>query len=138
MKKLLALPIIVLLILSQSANADAASTEQFEITDLKLCRSTDENRRPINVTSEFPAGTHDIYAWFAWKNAEKNQQITAKWEYASEDIHILDTPVTLTRRSEQGVLSLRMPKEKSLPSGTYRLDIEASGKVLKSASFTVR
>ena len=132
---------ILLLIFAQSVQLQAASADPFEITDIKFCQNVDKNRNPIDMTSKFPAGTQVIYAWFSWKNAPRSQKIIAGWHYVSEDIHILDTPITLTRRSDQGVLSLRMPKDKSLPEGSYRLDIsidEKTKKVLKSASFTVR
>lgn len=113
-------------------------SERFEITDIKLCRNVDENRRPIEITSKFPAGTQTIEAWFAWKNAQSNREkIIAKWYYTSEDIHILDFPVTLTRRSDSGVILLKLPPGKTLPSGSYRLDIEVGGKTVKSADFTV-
>ena len=129
--------IILLLVLAQSFQLQAASTDPFEISEVKFCRNVDKNRNPGDVTSKFPQGTQTIYAWFSWKNAPRSQKITAGWHYVSEDIHILDTPITLTRRTDQGVLSLKMPKDKSLPEGSYRLDIAADGKVLKSASFTV-
>ncbi|MBI4394932.1 MAG: hypothetical protein HY583_01930 [Candidatus Omnitrophica bacterium] len=130
--------ITALLFLLPIFNLQAAFSESFEITNVKICLKVDRNRNPIHVTNKLPGGTQNVYAWFSWKNAPKSQTITARWHYVSEDIHILDSPVTLTRHSDQGVLILRMPEDKPLPSGMYRMDIEADGKVLNSTSFTVR
>ena len=51
MKKLLTISVVALFMFSQSYCLSAASPEALEITDVKLCRNTDENRKPINVTS---------------------------------------------------------------------------------------
>ena len=114
----------------------SAAEPAFKITDLKICQDVDKDRNPIKITNEFPAGTSAVYAWFAWEGGKAGFQITAKWHYATEDIHILDFPVTLTRTSDRGVIILRMGTGKTLPPGSYRLDIEAGGKVIKSALFT--
>lgn len=136
MKKIISLSLLVGLFLLPIAAVYSVG-EAFEITGLKFCLGGDENRNPINVTDKFSAGTQEVYAWFAWKNAPKSQAIIAKWSFESEDVPILDSPVVLTRKSDQGVLTLKMPKDKTFPAGDYRLDLEADGKVIKSATFKV-
>jgi hypothetical protein len=108
-----------------------------EIIDAQMSLGLDANRRPVEITSEFPPGTLEVYCWFSWKNANPGLQITARWYYTSGNIHILDYPLTLTRVSDNGALSLRMPPGKTLPAGSYRLDLEVKGKVLKSVSFII-
>lgn len=108
-----------------------------EITEIKTSLGIDANRRPVDVASEFPTGTNGVYCWFSWKNAPLNLPMKVRWFYTSGDIHILDYPLTLTRVSDNGALSLRMPSGKILPSGSYRLDLEVKGKVIKSISFAV-
>jgi hypothetical protein len=115
----------------------ALAASSFEITDIKMCKQVGEDRKPMGVTTAFPPGTQTVHAWFAWKNGEPGFKVVAKWNYASENIRILDYPFELTRVADNGIVSLRMPAGKSLPDGTYRLDFEADGKVVKSATFKV-
>ena len=127
----------LLLFLPQFNTIRAAEGGTFEITNLKLCTGVDENRKPIQITSKFPAGIQTVYGWFSWKEADPNLKMTARWFYETENIHILDFSITLTRRSNEGAVSLQMPGGKNLPDGSYRLDLEVNGKVVKSAAFTV-
>ena len=90
--------------------AQVAQGPVFRLVDVKMAMGADENRNPVDVTNEFPAGTEKIYAAFTWENAESNLQVVARWYYTSEDIHILDSSFTLTRRSEKGVTTLTMQK----------------------------
>ncbi len=117
--------------------AQVAQGPVFRLVDVKMAMGADENRNPVDVTNEFPAGTEKIYAAFTWENAESNLQVVARWYYTSEDIHILDSSFTLTRRSEKGVTTLTMPKGKPLPPGDYRLDFEIKGKKANSVEFKV-
>ena len=131
-------PLILMLFLSSAARTQAASDPPLEITDAKTCSSFDAERNPIGVTSEFPAGTGTIHCWFAWKNMRNNPLITARWRYVDEEIPVLDFPITLTRRSGTGITILQMPKNRALPSGSYQLNLESQGKILKTISFKVR
>ena len=102
-----------------------------------MCQSVDANRMPQGITSTFSPDTANVTCRFSWKNAKPNLQLVAKWHYASQNLLILDFPITLTRTSDSGTVSLQMPQGKTLPSGAYRLDLKAEGKVVKSIPFTV-
>ena len=131
-----------LLILSSLAfalpHAESGSGEPFEITEAVMCADFNkESRKPIAVTSEFPKGTKVVHSWFSWKNAAPGLKFIARWHFVSGNIHILDLPVTLTRHMDHGIVSLEMPKGKTFPAGSYRLDFEYEGRTVKTISFTV-
>ena len=115
--------------------------DSFEITEAKTCSDVDADLKPVDVSSEFPAGTDHVRCWFSWKNAKRGMKLTARWYNTAEDIHILDYPLTLTRRSDNGIVSLQMSKGKTLPPGSYRVDLATDvrlrSRVVKSVPFTV-
>ena len=125
------------LLLFQIGTGPAAAAPPFEITAAKMCKQVGPNRNPIGITDSFPPGTRAVHAWFSWKNGEPGFKVVAKWNYASENLRVLDYPFALTRVADHGVVSLRMPPGKSLPTGSYRLDFEVNGKVVKSVMFKV-
>jgi|GEM_PF-815852 len=109
----------------------------FEISEVKLCLNIDQNRKPEEATSVFPAGTKKIYCWFSWKQGRPGAKIISRWYYSDQNIHILDVPVALTRNSGEGVVSLVMPEGKVLPSGSYGVEFELRGKVIRTTRFVV-
>ncbi len=111
---------------------------KFALTDAKICQNVDADRQPVGITSEFPTGTSVVHCWFAWKEAPPQFQLVARWYYATEEFLILAFPVTLTRRADHGVVSLKMIEGKSLPPGNYRVEFLAKTRVLKTLPFTVR
>jgi hypothetical protein len=109
----------------------------FKIAEATMCADVDDDRQPLGVTSEFPAGTREVYGWFSWKNAAIGLPVLSRWYYETANIQILTLSVALTRVSDHGAVSLKMPEGKTLPSGSYRLDLSVRGKVVKSVPFTV-
>lgn len=127
----------LVVLLPACGNQATSAPRNFAVTEAKMCRDVDEARRPIGVTTDFPSETDRMHCWFAWKDASRGLQLTARWYYVSEDFHILDVPVSLTRVSDYGVVSLIMPQGKTLPSGSYRLELKAGKKIVKTLTFTV-
>ncbi len=109
----------------------------FAITEAVTCQDIDTDRQPVKVTSVFPKGTERVHCWFAWKGASPKLEMTGQWYYATGGFRILDLHVTLTRAADHGVLSLQMPPGKTLPPGSYRLDLTVKGKTAKTIPFTV-
>jgi hypothetical protein len=120
-----------------ACQAQSSVPAAFKIAEVKICADVDDNRQPLGVTSEFPAGTREVYGWFSWKNAAIGLPVLSRWYYETANIQILTLSVALTRVSDHGVVSLKMPEGKTFPSGSYRLDLSVRGKVVKSVPFTV-
>jgi len=128
---------LILLPCCLPACSEPASPQHLVVTEAVFSLGIGTDRKPAGITSEFPGGTSAVYCSFTWQSARPGAPITARWHYASGDIHIIDYPFTLTRAADSGTLSLKLPPGKTFPAGTYRLDFAEKGKVIKSIAFTV-
>lgn len=126
-----------LLFAASFAWAGWSASSRLKITEALMTSRMNGARRPAQAASEFAAGTTAVYCWFSWKNAKPGLQMTTRWHYTSSLIPILDSSLTLNRVADNGVISLRMPAGKTFPTGSYRLDFEVKGEVVKSVSFAV-
>ena len=107
------------------------------ITDVKTATGVDEKLMPVGPTESFPEGASRVYCWFQWKEAKVDTQVTAKWHYVTDDIRVLDYTFNIPRKQGSGSVSLAMPEDKKLPSGTYRVDLTLGNRLLKSLTFKV-
>jgi len=110
---------------------------KIRVTDAKTATGVDEKLMPIKVMDVFPEGTRTVFCWFKWKNSEVNTAIVAKWYYVTDDIHVLNYTFRIPRKEGAGSVSLSMPEDKVLPSGSYRVDLVVDGHKLKSRTFKV-
>lgn len=92
---------------------------------------------PIGITSTFPKDTLKVFCWFKWENCRINAPISATWYYVTDNICIITHTFKITRKDGSGSVSLAMPQEKTLPSGSYRVDLKSGRRLLKSVNFTV-
>ena len=107
------------------------------IVDAKMSTGIDDKLLPVDVTTTFPKETPQVVVWFKWKNGSVNTEVVASWHYVTDDIHVLDYTFSIPRKEGSGSVSLSMPEGKTLPPGSYKLDLKAGKKLLKSLSFTV-
>lgn len=127
----------VLLVIGAGLFVRTAAPPSFQLTEAVMCRELGPDREPVRTSPNFLSGTEKISTCFTWKNAPARMEILARWFYTSEDLFILDLPIVLTRKSNTGLTSLKMASGKTFPPGSYRVDFEARGKVLKSVPFEV-
>jgi hypothetical protein len=130
---LLIFPFLILCVLS----ACYLKEDKIIISDAKTAVGVDEKLVPILVTEVFPEGTSRVFCWFQWKEAKVGTQVTAKWHYVTDDIHVLDYTFNIPRKQASGSISLAMPDDKKLPVGTYRVDLTLGNRILKSLSFRI-
>lgn len=108
------------------------------IVDAKMAVALDEQLMPVDITNVFPRGTKQVFCWVKWNNAKVNTEIKAKWHYLTDDIPILNNAFAIPRKEGSGGISLTMPEGKVLPMGTYRINITAKNRVIKSLTFKVK
>ena len=113
------------------------SSEKLKITEIKMAPAISKDLTPLKPADSFPSGTSRVFCWFKWENAEVNSQIVAKWYYTSENINILNYPFSIPRRDGSGSVLLSMPEGKTLPSGSYRIDLVVNNRILKSREFKI-
>ncbi|MDD5429050.1 MAG: hypothetical protein PHI58_07465, partial [Candidatus Omnitrophica bacterium] len=120
----------ILLIFLAMPGCQLLSLGKVKITEMKTAPSLSEDYMPVGATDTFPSGTQKVYCWFSWHNAEANTQIVAKWRYISQNISIINHTFTLPRREGSGSVLLTMPEGKTLPSGSYRIDMVMDKRVI--------
>lgn len=108
------------------------------IVDAKIATGVDEKLMPVKVTDTFPGGTSKVACWIQWKDANLNTQLVVKWHYVTDDVHISDYSLIIPKREGSGGIDFKMPDNKGLPPGLYRIDICMRKRVLRSLTFTVR
>ena len=113
------------------------SAGKFALVDAKVAMGIDDKFMPVEVTDSFPANASKVYCWFQWKDAPKDTKILAHWHYVTEDISILDYTFVIPKKNGVGSVSLEMPQGKTLPSGTYRVDLFLKNQKVKSVAFKV-
>jgi hypothetical protein len=107
------------------------------LTDASIATAVDENLMPVKITDTFPSGTSKVSCWIKWRDAKINTMINARWHYLTDDIHILDYPFSIPKKEGSGGLALSMPDGKNLPKGSYKVDLLAGDRLLRSLKFTV-
>jgi len=112
--------------------------EKVHITDIKMASSIDANLAPVQVTDTFPEGTTKVSCWFKWEDSPAGTKLTAKWDYLTEKIHVLDYNLSLPRRNGMGGVLLTLPEGKTLPSGSYQVALMQGKKSLRSIPFQVK
>jgi hypothetical protein len=133
--KYLILSLCIFFILS---GCSSLHKEKINITDAKIVTGVDEKLMPVEVLDVFPKDTAKVSCWFKWQGAKVGTEITAKWYFITDDIHVLDYQFNIPRKEGSGSVSLAMPEGKALPSGLYRIDLVERKRVLKSLTFKVK
>ena len=109
----------------------------FRIVNSSMASGVTDKFTPVNVTDVFPEKTRTVFCWFEWKNAKVGMEIVAKWEYLTDEIHILDYAFKIPRKKGSGSVSLTMPEGKTLPSGDYEVSLNQSNRLCKRLQFKV-
>lgn len=136
MKRLVTLAIL----LAATAGLSACSvieSPKVRLTDAKMSSAVDGNFMPVGVTDTFPAGTEKIACWIQWKDSKINTQITARWHYLTDDVHIVDYPFNIPKREGSGGITITMPGGKAFPAGSYKVDLYLEKRLLRSLQFRV-
>lgn len=110
---------------------------EVRIVDAKMATALDEKLMPVKAADNFPRGTSQVYCWLQWKNSKPKIEVTARWYYVTDDIHILDYKFKIPRKQGSGGVLLSMPKGKVFPEGEYRVDLVRGWHLLKTLTFKV-
>lgn len=128
---------ITIFLVASMLSACSIEGPKIRLVDAKLAMAVDKDLMPVKVTDVFPKGTSNVSCWIQWRDAEINTQVLTSWHYLTDDIHILDYSLNISKREGAGNVALSMPDGKTLPSGSYKVDIFLGKRLLKSLKFTV-
>lgn len=129
--------VIIFIAVVSLLSACSLSTSDIRLTDAKTAMAVDENLMPVKVTDLFPKGTSRVSCWIKWRDARINVQVLASWHYITDDIHILDYSFNIPKKEGSGSVALAMPDGRSLPSGSYKVDLSCESRKLKSLKFII-
>lgn len=128
---------LIVLALPLFAGCQPWTFASIKITEIKIAPALDENFMPLNAADNFNKGISKVYCWFSWRDSEANTQIIAKWHYLTQNISIINHSFTLPRKEGAGSVLLTMPEGKTLPSGSYRVDLVIDKHTLRSHKFII-
>ncbi len=126
-----------ILILLFIAEFSLAEVDEIRIIDAKTASDVSPKFMPVKPADTFREGTSKVFCWFKWKDAKVGTKLTARWHYVTDGVHILDNTFAIPRKEGSGGISLSMPASKTLPSGSYRVDLAVGDHTLKSVEFKV-
>lgn len=129
--------ILIIFVISASLSACSVFSPKIHLVDAKMATAVDQDLMPVKVTDSFPKGSSKVCCWIKWRDAKINTQILASWHYLTDDIHILDYSFNIPKRDGSGGIALTMPDGRSLPSGSYKVDLSSGKSILRSLKFTV-
>ena len=129
--------IIISFIAAISVSGCALIDNNIVLLDAKTAASVNEDLLPVDVSGVFPLGTRSVSCWIKWKNARINTQVLSKWHYITDDIPILDHVFIIPKKEGAGSVTLTMPEGKSLPAGSYKIDLTCNNRLLRSVKFKV-
>ena len=136
LKKIIIL-IAILLISLAGFYAYSLLNRDIILVEAKIVTGVDDKLMPLNATDMFPQGTSKVSCWFRWRDARINTEILAKWHYVTDDVHILDYNFNIPKKDGMGSVTLTMPKGKTLPQGSYKVDLLLNKRLLRSLTFKV-
>lgn len=123
--------------IAASLSACGLFSREIKIAEVKAAEAVDDGLMPVNVADSFPRGISSVSCWIRWRDAKINTQVTVRWSYETDDIHILDHKMIIPKRDGFGSVTLSMPEGKPLPAGKYRVDLVVKKRVIRSLEFTV-
>ena len=129
--------ILVATLLTVSLAACSLLPPKIRLLEAKMATAVDQNLIPVKVTDSFPRDSSKACCWIKWRDARINTQILASWHYLTDDIHILDYSFNIPKKDGSGGIALTMPDGRSLPSGSYKVDLFCGKSLLRSLRFTV-
>ncbi len=121
----------------RDAGDTAAGTvsESASVSDVKLGRSIDANKRVTAETDDF-APTDSIYAVVETRGSAPSLTITARWTF--EDGQVVDSTTQTIAPTGPAATEFHISQPNGLPPGNYRVAIMVNGREVETEEFEVR
>ena len=111
-----------------------ATADNVSVTDVKLGKAVDANRRVTDESDDFKAGDV-IYASVETKGTASNATITARWTF--EDGQLVDSLTQTIAPTGDAATEFHISKPGGLPKGKYKLTVLLNGAEVESEEFEV-
>jgi len=93
---------------------------------------------PITPGTSFPSGTTVVYAVFACRGMYQGLEVQAIWYHNGQEYFRFSNYWDETEERGRSWFWLDRVSGQPLPSGNYRLDVYAEGRLLQSGTFTIQ
>ena len=118
-----------------AAGGTVAAPAAVSVTDVKLGKAIDANKRVTDETDDFgPADV--IYASVVTSGAAANTNVTARWTY--QDGQVVDSATQVISPSGDAATEFHISKPGGLPKGKYKLEVLLNGASVESEDFEVK
>jgi hypothetical protein len=109
----------------------------FEITRALTSESPGSKSASGDASTVFAEGTPKIYCWFFWKYGTPGTKVILHWYFLDQNTHLKDLPVMLSGPMGDLAVPLAHPDRDTLPTGSYGVEFEQGGKIVKVCKFVV-
>ncbi|MBI4549375.1 MAG: hypothetical protein HY714_00405 [Candidatus Omnitrophica bacterium] len=109
----------------------------FEITRALTSETPQAGTRIESVSTVFPDGIPKVYCWFFWKHGTPGTKLILHWYYLDRMTHLKDFSVMLPGPTGDLAVPLTHPAKETLPTGSYGIEFEQGGKIVKVCKFVV-
>ena len=111
-----------------------ATAENLSVTDVKLGKAIDANKRVTDESDDFKAADV-IYASVETKGTASNATITARWTF--EDGQLVDSLTQTISPTTDAVTEFHISKPGGLPKCKYKLTVLLNGAEVETEEFEV-
>lgn len=109
----------------------------FEITRAVTSESPAPEKGSAGVSTVFPESIPKVYCWFFWKYGTPGTKVILHWYFLDQTTHLKDIPVMLSGPTGYLAVPLAHPEQGTLPTGSYGVEFEQGGKIVKVCKFVV-
>ena len=109
-----------------------------EFDPIIFSTALDANFDPIAPGTSFPRGTTTIHAVWACRGMYQGLEVTAIWYHNGEQYWSNTRPWSIPDERGNWAFGIEHQNGSPLPSGNWRLELHAEGRLLQSGAFTIQ
>ena len=109
-----------------------------EIDPIVFARGVDADWYPVNPTMTFPSGTTVVYATFTCRGMYQGLEITAIWYHNGQQYWSNTRPWSIADERGNWAFGINHTDGTPLPSGNWRLEFHAEGRLRQSGTFAIQ
>jgi hypothetical protein len=118
-----------------TAGGAVAAPASVSVTDVKLGKAVDANKRVTDETDDFKQADV-IYASVVTSGAAPNTNVTARWTF--QDGQVVDSTTQVISPSGDAATEFHISKPGGLPKGKYKLEVLVNGTSAETEEFEVK
>lgn len=130
--------LVILILAGCTASLSVTTSKSFSVSDAVTCKSLDSDKKPVDPTDIFEAGTKEISLSLIVHNATTKDKVTVKWNYLSTNEVVNTTDFVSTQELEANYLGFYITLDQGFPAGNYNAEIYTNDKLAQTVNFSVK